>query len=222
MNIDATPFYKKYEAIVAKVDEAFRRISDAHPEEVACKAGCTDCCYALFDLTLIEAMYLNHHFNATFSGDARDALLEKANRADRKIYKLKKDAYKATQEGKDEQTVVEEIARQRIGCPLLNADSRCDLYPHRPVACRIYGVPLAIGGSGRTCGLSGFAPGQSYPTVNMDALHNQLLALSSEFVQTLETKFAGLPEVLVPVSMALMTTYDENYLGLVEEKKNAK
>lgn len=218
MNIDFEPFFRKYEAIAAKVDEAFQRISAIHPELVACRPGCTDCCNALFDLTLIEAFYLNHHFNSTFDGGRREALLENANTADRKIYKLKKAAYKAAQEGKREEAVVEDMARERIRCPLLNENKRCDLYPHRPLACRIYGVPLAIGGKGRTCGLSGFAPGKSYPTVNMDSVHTQLLVLSSELVQAVGSKYAGLSEVLVPVSMALLTTYDEAFLGLPQEK----
>jgi len=214
MNIDYEPFFKKYEAIAAKVDEAFRRISEAHPELVKCSPGCTDCCYALFDLTLIEAMYLNHHFNAEFTGETREALLEKAGFVDRKIFKLKKAAYKANQEGKTPEAVVEEMARERIRCPLLNENMRCDLYPHRPLACRIYGVPLAIGGAGRTCGMSGFAQGERYPTVNMDTLHTQLLILSSELVQTIGTKYANLAEVLLPVSMVLMTRFDEEFLGL--------
>lgn len=212
--MDFTPFFKKYELLADKADEAFNRIKDAHPDLVLCEPGCTDCCYALFDLTLVEAMYLNSRFNELFAGESREALLEKANRTDRQLYKLKRAAYEATKEGKDETTVVEDMARERIECPLLNTDSRCDLYAYRPIACRVYGVPMAIGGAGRTCGLSGFKAGTRYPTINMDVIHNQLLAISTEMVQSLETKHPGLSEVLVPVSMALLTDYDEEYLGL--------
>lgn len=218
MDIDLTPFFKQYEAIAARVDAAFQRVADAHPDLVVCKTGCTDCCHALFDLPLIEALYLNRKFTEAFSGAQREELLEKANQADRKIYKLKKAAFKATQEGKAEQAVLDDMARERVRCPLLNENSCCDLYEYRPLACRIDGVPLAIGGAGRTCGLSGFAPGQSYPTVNLDAIHDQLMVLSSELVRTIESKYAKLSEVLVPVSMALLTTYDAAYLGVVEEE----
>ena len=217
--MDFTPFFERYEALAAKVDEAFKRVGDAHPDLVLCKAGCTDCCYALFDLTLVEALYLNSKFNQAFTGEDREAMIEKANKSDRQIYRLKKEAYKAAQEGQDETSVVEDMAKKRIRCPLLNDTDLCDLYAHRPLACRIYGVPLAIGGTGRTCGLSGFIKGNQYPTVNMDIIHNQLLAISTELVKQLNTKRPGLPEVLVPVSMAILTDYDDEYLGIPTDKK---
>ncbi len=214
MDIDFTPYFEKYEAIANKADAAFQRIQETYPDSVLCEPKCTDCCYALFDLSLIEAMYLNYHFKNNFSGQAIEDMLEKANQADRKIYKLKKQAYKATKEGKDEGAVVEEMAKERVRCPLLNEDNLCDLYPYRPIACRVYGVPLSIGGQGRTCGHSGFTQGESYPTVNMDTIHDQLLALSAEFVRSIGSKHVKMGDVLVPVSMALLTTYDEQYLGI--------
>ncbi len=217
MPIDITPFFERYEAIAARVDAAFQRVADAHPDLVVCKPGCADCCHALFDLPLIEALYLNRKFNEAFSETRRGELLEKANQADRKIYKLKKAAFQATQDGKNDQAVLEDLARERIRCPLLNEALQCDLYAHRPLACRIDGVPLAVAGAGRTCGLSGFAPGQSYPTINMDAIHDQLMRLSSELVRTIESKYAMLSDVLVPVSMALLTSYDAAYLGVGED-----
>ncbi len=212
--MDFTFFFEKYEFLAEKADEAFNRIKTAHPGLVLCEPGCTDCCYALFDLTLVEAMYLNSRFNELFTGESREAILEKANRTDRRLYKLKRAAYEATKEGRDETEVVEGMAKERIECPLLNKDNRCELYTCRPIACRVYGVPMAIGGAGRTCGLSGFKAGTQYPTINMDVIHNQLLAISTELVQSLDTKHPGLSEVLVPVSMALLTDYNEEYLGL--------
>lgn len=214
MDLDFTPFFQKYEALAAQADKAFERIKQAYPEEVVCTPKCTDCCYALFDLTLIEALYLNHQFNAFFSGQAREGMLEKANTADRKIYKLKREAFHKTREGHEEQEVVEEIARERIRCPLLNEADLCDLYDYRPIACRIYGAPLAIAGQGRTCGRTGFKPGQQYSTINMDAIHEQLLKLSAEVVESIGSRHVKMGDVLVPVSMALLTDYNEEYLGI--------
>ncbi|MCF8111015.1 MAG: YkgJ family cysteine cluster protein [Desulfobacteraceae bacterium] len=211
---DFTPFFEKYETVAASADEAFRRIREAYPAEVVCEPGCIDCCYALFDLTLIEALYINYHFNRTFAGSAREELLEKANAADRKIYKLKRDAFRKSSEGVSDEAVVEEMAKERIRCPLLNDSDLCDLYEFRPVACRIYGAPLAIGGQGRTCGRTGFKPGVQYSTINMDVLHDQLLKLSADFVQSIGSRHVKMGDVLVPVSMALLTDYNEEYLGI--------
>lgn len=222
MEVDFTPFFKKYESIAAMADEAFNRIKQEYPDEVVCEPGCTDCCFALFDLTLIEALYLNYHFNSRFIEKDREDMLGKANDADRKIYKLKREAYRKSRDGQEEEEVVEEMARERIRCPLLNASDLCDLYEFRPVACRIYGAPLAIGGKGRTCGRTGFKPGTQYPTINMDVIHEQLLKLSAEFVESIGSKHVKMGDVLVPVSMALLTDYNEEYLGIAGKQDSSK
>lgn len=219
MEIDFGPFFKRYEALVAKADKAFDQVKARYPEEVKCVPGCADCCYALFDLTLIEAFYINYHFNKNFSGADREALLEKADAADRKIYKVKKTAYKSSQDGEAEEKVLENVGQERIRCPLLNDEDYCDLYPYRPIACRVYGIPLAIGGRGVTCGLSGFTQGENYPTFNMDRVHDQLMALSAEFVQAIGSRYVKMADVLVPVSMALLTEYNESYLGIGEPEE---
>lgn len=216
--MDFTKYFEQYENLAAKVDEAFKRVSDAHPDLVLCKPGCTDCCLALFDVTLVEALYLNHKFNENFSDDKRESMIEKANTTDRQIFKLKRAAYQSTQNGEDENAVVEDMGKKRVPCPLLNDEKHCEMYAYRPLACRIYGVPMAIGGTGRTCGFSGFKKGESYPTVNMDIIHNQLLTISTELALSIESKHPGLAEMLVPVSMAILTDYDEEYLGTVRRE----
>ena len=95
MDIDLTPYFKKYENLVAAADEVFDRVKKAHADCVKCGEQCADCCFALFDLTLIEALYIHHRFKEKFEGSAKVTLLEKANRADRRIYKIKRNAFKA-------------------------------------------------------------------------------------------------------------------------------
>lgn len=216
MHIDMSPFFKRYEALVQKVDTAFERMKERYPHEISCRPGCSDCCHALFDLTLIEALYLNHHFKKLYGDEPRERVLEKANRADRKIYKIKRAAFKSSQEGKDDETILRDIATQRIECPLLNARNLCDLYDRRPIACRSYGIPTAFGGKGHTCGFSGFKEGESYPTLNQDIIQDELLTLSSELVAFLKSRHTRMEDLLVPVSMALLTEYDAQYLGLPE------
>jgi len=213
MDFDFTPYYKRYEAISDMADQVFEKVREKHPEGVRCKIGCADCCHALFDLTLIEALYINHHFNLKFSGSDRERLLEKANRADRSIYKLKRKAYQDAASGKDEAAVLEDLAEKRERCPLLDDKELCELYEYRPITCRVYGVPTAIGGKGHTCGLSGFVEGEQYPTVNLDQIQRMLYELSADLVKDLESKHVKLPELLVPLSMALLTDYNDEYLG---------
>lgn len=222
MDIDFKPFFKKYESLVAMADGLFEKIKKEYPECVACKIECSDCCHALFDLSLIEAMYLNHHFKESFSGKAKEVLIEKANRADRSVYQLKRKAYKDFQTGMGEDAILEQMAKERIRCPLLNDREMCDLYPYRPITCRLYGIPTSIGGKSYTCGISGFKEGRKYPNVNIDTIHKQLYEISSELAQTIKSKYSKLADILVPVSMALLTTYDEGYLGMQDDKKEEK
>ena len=76
MDIDFKPFFERYERIVAQADAAFQHVGKAHPDLVRCKEGCSDCCYAMFDLTLIEALYINHHFNENMTGSEKIRLIE--------------------------------------------------------------------------------------------------------------------------------------------------
>lgn len=217
MNIDFTPYFKKYEALVATADEAFERVKKAHADCVKCEEQCSDCCHALFDLTLIETLYLNHRFKKKFEGSKRAALLEKANRADRRAYKIKRDAYKKLQEGKNEGEILAELALERIRCPLLNEKDLCDLYENRPLTCRFYGIPTAIGGAGHTCGKSGFKQGEKYPTVNLDSVHSQLQQISAELLRDIQSKNIKLADLLLPLSSAMVTDFDDVFLGVAEE-----
>ncbi len=217
MDFDFTPYFEKYEKLVAASDEAFNRVKNAHADCVKCAEGCSDCCLAIFDLTLIEALYINHRFKQAFDLPARDDLLEKANRADRQIAKIKRRAHEQLKAGKPEEEILADLARERVHCPLLNTRNLCDLYENRPLTCRFYGIPTAIGGAGHTCGKSGFKSGETYPTVNLDTIHARLQEISAELVRDMKSRFVGLADILVPLSFALINDYDEVYLGLKDE-----
>ena len=216
MTIDFKPFFEKYEALLKAADAVFEKVRAEYPDCVKCDEGCSDCCHALFDLTLIEALYINHQFNNAYEAreQKKGEIVEKANVADRQAYKIKKEAYKALESGMTEEDILAELAKKRLRCPLLNAQDLCSLYDHRPITCRFYGIPTAIGGKGHTCGKSAFAPGEQYPTVNLDIVQQRLYQISDELVKALKTRYAKMSEMLVPLSMALLTVYDEEYLGV--------
>jgi Fe-S-cluster containining protein len=194
-------------------------MKNEYPDCVKCEIKCADCCYALFDLSLIEALYINHHFNKKFSGKERERQIEKSNRIDRQVYKIKRKAYKDAEAGKAEDDILTEMANERIRCPLLNDQDECDLYDYRPLTCRFYGLPTAIGGTGHTCGLSGFVKGNKYPTVNLDIIQQKLFEISNELIKKIKSRHIKMADMLVPVSTAILTTYDDAYLG-IEEKKD--
>ena len=217
MSVDLTSYFEKYEALVAQADSAFDRVKKAHADYVKCEAKCADCCFALFDLTLIEELYIHHKFNEKYQGSEKAELLEKSNRADRRIYKIKRKAYNDLQAGKNEGEILAAMALERVRCPLLNEKELCDLYEYRPLTCRFYGIPTAIGGAGHTCGKSGFQQGEKYPTVNLDAVHSQLQQISAELLRDIQSKNIKLADLLVPLSSAVIMDFDDVFLGIAEE-----
>lgn len=208
------PFFEQYLALVKQVDAAFERVKQEYPDCVRCKERCADCCHALFDITLVEALYINAYMTERFKGEALEELLERANRADRDIHRLKRDAVKELEKGRSEPEILEEMALKRVRCPALNEDDRCDLYEVRPITCRVYGIPTEIGGKAHTCGISGFVEGNSYPTLKLDAVYQRLYDISSELAMSIKSRYPKLAEMLVPLSMALLTEYTEAYLGV--------
>ena len=222
MSIDLTSYFKKYEALVAQSEGVFDRVKSAYADCVKCEEKCSDCCFALFDLTLIEALYIHHKFNEKYQGTEKIELLEKSNRADRQIYKIKRKAFNDLNAGKNEGEILAAMALERVRCPLLNEKELCDLYESRPLTCRFYGIPTAIGGAGHTCGKSGFIQGEKYPTVNLDAVHSQLQQISAELLRDIKSKNIKLADLLVPLSSAVILDFDDVFLGIAEEPEEVK
>ncbi len=213
MALDFSATFAKYEKLVASVDEIFRRVREQCGDAVACRPGCSDCCHAVFDLSLVEALYINRKFNERLHGLERQAVIERADEAERRQVKLAKKAFKRSEQGAQAEEVLEDMARKRVRCPMLQADDACVLYDIRPITCRLYGIPLSIAGQGHTCGLSNFEPGRPYPTVNMERIHGALAELSQEIVDGLNTKYTRMTSMLMPLASALMSTFDEEFLG---------
>lgn len=217
MEFDLNPYFIQYEALSQAADQVFNKVKSEYPDCVKCDRECADCCHALFDLTLIEALYLNARFKARIGDEKREALLETANRADRTIHKLKREAYRDLKAGKEETDILADLASKNVRCPLLNDQDLCELYDHRPITCRLYGIPTSIGGLGRTCALSGFEGGKPYPTVDIDKIHGRLQEISGELLRALKSQNIKLVDLLMPLSMALVTDFDEGFLGIATE-----
>ena len=217
---DLSSIFTRYEALRAEVDDLFGKVRGDYPQCVVCKEGCSDCCHALFDLSLVEAMYLHKAFEAAFAyGPERSAILERASDIDRLITRIKRDLYRAEKDGESPEQIMERAAQVKLRCPLLDDNNQCLLYHARPITCRLYGVPTAIAGQGHVCGFSGFEKGKPYPTIHMDKIQNRLEDLSRDVAKTVQSRFKELHEVYVPLSMALLTRYDEAYLGIGPAKK---
>jgi Fe-S-cluster containining protein len=221
MSLDFSEYFKKYEELVAGASSAFSRVDQACPGCVSCKPGCSDCCYALFDLTLIEALYLNHHFKE-LPHEIKNRVYLRADKADRKTIIAKKKAFRLQEKGEPRESVLQMIGHEKIRCPLLGDDDRCEMYAFRPITCRLYGVPQEINGKAHVCQLSGFTGGQPYPTVKVERIQDALVLLSNALVKDIGSEYDKLATVFVPISSAVLTVYDNDYLGLASGTKKTK
>ena len=215
MNLDK--HFVKYEAVVNMVDQVFERVKKEFPKEVFCREKCSDCCYAIFDLTLIEALYLNHKFNEKFSGREKADLIAIADKTDRTLAKMKREAYKKVKDGADQLEIVGKMSQERVRCPLLGENNLCLMYEFRPITCRVYGIPTSTAGASHICGRTNFVQGKAYPTLNMDKIYTQLQLLSAELVKDIKSTNIRMHELLIPVSMAMVTLFNDEFLGVKKD-----
>jgi len=130
----------RYRQLLAAVDAWFLRCRELPGGEGGCRPGCAECCRGLFDITLLDACLLREGFERLpteigrrvldrsrpilrrlknrFPGIARDLLLPPAAAE-----------------------VLPLAGEEETRCPLLDAAGRCLLYEHRPLTCRLYGLP---------------------------------------------------------------------------------
>jgi len=208
--------FDPYDQLVKEADLVFQEIKDKYPECVKCELYCCDCCYAIFGLFLIEALFLKYDFEQLDIETKRKAL-ERAKEADEKLTKLQK----RLEEFKDDPQMINYVlARERIRCPLLSEDNKCILYPYRPITCRVYGIPVLIRGNVRVCYKAGFKKGQVYTTYNMDKTYKELFSLSKELVKVAGQKDESRASFMISVAKAISTPIEKIAKGDLFEDSN--
>ena len=174
---------REFLELLREVDRNFREVRKRYPREVCCRKGCTECCLAPFDLSLVEALYMRKAFHALARRERREI--------ERRLRKYEKDWQ--TRVPKPATPFV--LSTVRLRCPFLNHKSLCTVYEYRPVTCRLYGLPLEIEGETYVCPQSGFEPGKTYPTV----LFSEVMRRLSEISEKILPRGGGLRVSLVGV-----------------------
>ena len=206
--------FPRYEELPRKADILFKTIHEKYPDSVRCRIRCCDCCHAVFGLFPIEAAYINYHFNRLDRKVRRD-VMKRAEKAEGEMIKAK-DSLKVFEE--DPKMKVYGLGKQRVKCPLLSDKEECVLYEHRPIICRIYGVPYSLHKEKKeiayVCGISGFEAQASYPTVKLDNLYQKLVILSIEMLK--EAGFlnpAAKADLMLPLARILRMSFEDIVKG---------
>jgi Fe-S-cluster containining protein len=123
-----------YRKILERADAHFASVSAAQPQNLQCGAGCSLCCYGLFeigsgDVPLIAEGLEQMHPARRKKVIKRALELEQINL--REVSPAEKEAY-------FDRT-------QSTPCPNLDEKGLCMMYEHRPLVCRTFGLPLREG-----------------------------------------------------------------------------
>lgn len=133
----------RYWELLGKVDAWFAESMRRHPEKIACRSGCSECCRGLFDITLLDAFFLKAGFDA-LPPEVQAPVLEKcrARLAGMRLLWPEFDHPYLLNHRPDEDWELLMPDEDESPCALLGSDGRCLVYANRPMTCRLHGIPL--------------------------------------------------------------------------------
>ncbi|NVN89482.1 MAG: YkgJ family cysteine cluster protein [Desulfuromonadales bacterium] len=132
-----------YGILLQEVDSWFTTCLHKHADLIACRHGCSACCRGLFDITLLDALYLRSGFEQLPESVRSAVRLKAASRL-----AVLNTLWPAIGEHWLLNTIPEsewdDIMPEddETPCILLSNDGACLVYDHRPMTCRLNGIPL--------------------------------------------------------------------------------
>jgi len=138
-----TALLLRYGALLREVDVWFNRCLERHPDQIACRDGCSECCRGLFDITLLDALYLKQGFEKLPDVLKRSILKDASRRLE--ALSLINPKFRepwilnSIPEVEWEPLMPEE---DETPCLLLSENGECLVYDYRPMTCRLNGIPL--------------------------------------------------------------------------------
>jgi len=147
-------------SLYRKTDHWFRRAATALLGEVPCRVGCTNCCIGPFPITLLDVHILQQGL-AALTPDHRRRIerraIEHTVAMEAAFPQLTHTDLLDNWSDREVDRVVTEFHHHP--CPALEADGRCGLYDHRPLACRSMGIPTEDRGLAQgACEVQTFIP----------------------------------------------------------------
>lgn len=215
----------RYGTLLQEVDQWFGACMERHSGEIACQHGCSECCRGLFDITLLDALYLKRGFDLLPVSVQQAVQVKAAGRLDGLTTQCPDFARPWTlthipEEQWDEMMPEDDEAP----CPLLSEQGACLVYAHRPMTCRLNGIPM-IDTSGEElfdewCSLN-FA--DSDPVALVDIRHpfndlfTQELLLFRELMRRMFGRAVSELDTIIPAAVFL----DEACIGMIRLPGNS-
>lgn len=138
----------RYGVLLSEVDGWFQGCLEHHPDLIACRNGCSECCRGLFDITLLDAMFLKRGFDG-LSEQCKAEITSAATRRLKALTQLNPafvEPWLLNGIPEDDWDVLMP-EEDETPCLLLSGQGECLLYDYRPMTCRLNGIPLIdVGG----------------------------------------------------------------------------
>lgn len=126
--------YAALRSTATEWEAEFARQKAQYGPKIQCRLGCTDCCHHLFRITELEAAYISKGIKG-LAPNARRKLEERARR-----YHQEREQLLAERAVPDAWGTLPPPG-MRLACSALE-DGACQIYTHRPLVCRKYGIAL--------------------------------------------------------------------------------
>ncbi|MBU1404091.1 MAG: dual specificity protein phosphatase family protein [Proteobacteria bacterium] len=133
--VDLNAFFGEYEALIREVEE--KAAAAGHPPGSAnhCGLNSDGCCRHYFEMTLIEAVFLNNRINRHLTSSQRQEVIARAVEVARRLRLV---AGQVSAE-ETEEDIARIYAAEGLLCPL-SIGKNCLLYEFRPLRCRTWGL----------------------------------------------------------------------------------
>jgi len=128
------------------VDSAVADATSRSGKWLACRPGCTQCCVGVFAINQLDVLRLQRGL-AELEKTSPDRAQSVRFRAQHAVARLSAEfpgnpVTGILDEGDDAERRFSEFGNDEV-CPALDpATGLCELYEHRPVTCRVFGLPI--------------------------------------------------------------------------------
>jgi Fe-S-cluster containining protein len=124
-----------YRDILDRADRHFAAVLESQPQNLQCGAGCSLCCYGLFEIGSGDVPVIAEGLEQ-MSPSRRRKVIRRA------LEIVEKSAHPNLRECSPEEKEAFFDRTQATPCPNLDDAGLCMMYEHRPLVCRTFGLPL--------------------------------------------------------------------------------
>jgi Fe-S-cluster containining protein len=137
------PAAEAWQGALERLDRWFSDARERLPGVIPCAPGCSACCHGPFDISVADALLLREGLAELHQAEREEV----RDRGRTLLTRMREQApdwrppWDIARLGEDRfDAITERLSGEP--CPLLDAEGRCRTYAHRPLVCRLIGLPM--------------------------------------------------------------------------------